>query len=493
MNAKRYLTMLSGLLLFALICAQAPLQVSAAAPLVAANATSAAPGGSCHFGIATLIGGANGYDLNLDRYDLSILGVGSYLDWGLAPNPSVSQDLSYYRVINTGGDSTSFNTSLSNLPKRFAANPGGIWLIGNEPDSQVTYQDHLTAEVYAERYFAVATAIRQSDPSAKIGFGTVIQPSPVRMYYLNKVIARMTQLAGSRANALSLIDVYSIHAFILNEENLYDANGKTISWGAGLPLGYDAATWPAPQVISGYTPAETINIATFKAGIQRFRQWMKSIGDQNKPLWITEYGSLFPTFLSITEDMSATYMEQTFDYLLGTKDATLGYPDDENRLVQKFVWYSLNDRVNHFGGSLYDPATGLITAVGTRFINYNPDVSLVPVSDSDVYIMGAPVYAAGKITLKVGNTVSTDRLTGVQVNVYQGSTLVGSATANLPRCAGNTTISVDDLNSLLAGADPAYVVKVSILAGNGNDTNLINNTFVSSGFPYRALLPISQR
>ncbi len=39
-----------------------------------------------------------------------------------------------------------------------------------------------------------------------------------------------------------------------------------------------------------------------------------------------------------------TYMNQTFQYMLATTDPATGYPSDDYRLVQRFAWYSVNDK-----------------------------------------------------------------------------------------------------------------------------------------------------
>ena len=132
-----------------------------------------------------------------------------------------------------------------------------------------------------------------------------------------------------------------------------------------MPKGYDSS-WPPYYVWTGNSDVIDINI--FSARVTAFRQWMDNLGpnERAKPLWITEYGSLFPTTLGLSELTTATYMEQTFNYLLGAKDPTLGNPNDNNLLVQKWMWYSLNGYVTSFGGSLYDPITHQLTEVGSH-------------------------------------------------------------------------------------------------------------------------------
>ena len=53
-------------------------------------------------------------------------------------------------------------------------------MVGNEPDTTYENQDALLPEVYADRYFELATIIRRLDPSARIAFGSVVQPTPIR-------------------------------------------------------------------------------------------------------------------------------------------------------------------------------------------------------------------------------------------------------------------------------------------------------------------------
>ena len=448
-----------------------PLPISSKANSIATALTTQT--GSCHFGITVPLG-ANGYDL-------SILGVDSYLDWqGDVKNSSVADNIQYIRVLRVSD--AQFASQLAALPAHLLAYPGSTWIIGNEPDAEVKHQDNITAESYANRFYQMATLIRTTDSSATIAFGAILQPTPVRLEYLNRVIANLTTLAGSLQNALSLIDIYAIHAFSLPEDPLYDSNGNPIpnTWGAGVPLGYDPSTWP--DYYHWQDNADVIDMNIFTSRITAFRQWMKDQGplERGKQLWITEYGSLFkvPTMSELT---SAQYMEETFNYLLGATNVDLGDPNDNNLLVQKWMWYSLNDSIL-FGGSLYDSTTHQMTVVGDHFINYNPSTSLVPVTNPDVYVdpnsltitPGLP--GKYKVTVKVGNLKSTDRLTGVKFELLNGAQVVGTIDTNIPRCAGRLPISFE-FSNLVAGQSYTFKARVSLLVGNGTDTDLANNEF----------------
>ena len=175
----------------------------------------------CRFGITSPLGS--------DGYDVASIGVGSYLDWGAGSNPSLPAGIEYIRVLRLRDDV--YPDTLANLPGWVLANPGSTWVVGNEPDTTYGNQDALLPEVYADRYFELASIIRGQDPSARIAFGSVVQPTPIRIRYLERAWNQLVADAGSSAAASNLIDIWSIHAFILNEERY--------SWGTGIPPGFE--------------------------------------------------------------------------------------------------------------------------------------------------------------------------------------------------------------------------------------------------------------
>lgn len=63
------------------------------------------------------------------------------------------------------------------------------------------------------------------------------------------------------------------------------------------------------------------------------------------------------------------FMYASFDFLLTARDDFLGYPADDNRLVQRWAWYSLGDTV-YPTGNLFDPDTGQITPLGLAYGSY---------------------------------------------------------------------------------------------------------------------------
>ena len=212
--------------------------------------------------------------------------------------------------------------------------------------------------------------------------------------------------------------------------------------------------------------------------------------DKDKPLWVTEFGVLFPSFgnpyFQVSDEDTANFMTQAFDFMLGYKDPQLGYSGDNNRLVQKWTWFSLNDVTSQYGGSFFDPGTHQITQVGQRFIQYDPSLDAVPVENPDVFVVPGSLAISGvtdalpsdqvyyRVNLKVGNNLSSDRHTGVTVNLYDGETLSGSTSVDLPRCGGTAEVSFF-VKGLLPDESHNFTAQVSVRPGNGSDTNLSNN------------------
>ena len=88
-------------------------------------------------------------------YDIASLRIASLMDWGAVNNPSLPEGVEYIRVLRLRDDL--YPDTLANLPAWVEANPGSVWVVGNEPDT--TYeespgngQDALLPEVYADRY-----------------------------------------------------------------------------------------------------------------------------------------------------------------------------------------------------------------------------------------------------------------------------------------------------------------------------------------------------
>ena len=80
--------------------------------------------------------------------------------------------------------------------------------------------------------------------------------------------------------------------------------------------------------------------AVLEEQVRRMRGWMAARGERDKPLYITEYGILMPAEAGFTPSRVINFMIDSFDLLDSLADENLGYPQDENRLVQRWVWFS---------------------------------------------------------------------------------------------------------------------------------------------------------
>ncbi len=406
---KLFLLLIVSILLINPVSARSAVET---APLITTDTV-------CRFGInSPVVGGG---------YDIASLGVGSYLDWGAVTNPSLPPGVEYIRVLRLRDDL--YPQTLANLPGWVEANPGGVWVVGNEPDttySSPAQQDNLLPEVYADRYYELATIIRSLDRTAQIGFGPIVQPTPIRIRYLQRAWNRLAVDAGSTSAASKLVDIWSPHSFILNEQE-----GQ---WGTGIPPGF-ADDHEDAVIITDIT--DTYSITIFMQRITNFRTWMASLGERDKPLWITEYGSLFPPvdpiggpdFTNVSDADTALYMWNTFNFLLTVRDNQTGMPADNNQLVQRWFWYSLNDHRYHFGGSLYNPDFPeygpLLTLVGVNFINYQqlhlvqPDLLPLSLSITPISFNPDRTLVNYRLEMTIDNNLFYDA-TCAQLKVYDG-------------------------------------------------------------------------
>ncbi len=358
-------------------------------------------------------------------YDIASLKVGSLLDWQADTNPSLPPGVEYIRVLRLRDDL--YDQTLADLPAWVDDNPGSVWIIGNEPDTTYEDQDGILAETYADRYYALATIIRAHDKTAQLGFGPIVQPTPLRIRYLDRAWDHLVLDAGSASAASSLVDIWTPHSFILNEE--------AGQWGAGIPPGFGQDHTDA-IIITDY--ADTYSISIFMQRIINFRTWMASIGQRSKPLWITEYGSLFPPvdpiggpdYVNVSDDATALYMWNTFSFLQTASENQTGMPADGNQLVQRWYWFSLNEHRYLFGGSLYNPDYPenygpLLTLVGQNFINHQNQFVVEP----DLFPSGltitpiSPSQLPGRFDYRLDITIDNNEFadaTCAQVWVYDG-------------------------------------------------------------------------
>lgn len=135
--------------------------------------------------------------------------------------------------------------------------PGAYYQIGNEPD----WYPYFKPEDYAELYNIFYTRIKKYDPSARVATGGLTSMSPIIPAY----------------------DPNDLFGWIDNFRNKYKEK-----FGSYPPIDiWDIHTYhPYPNLIDG-------DWNSTKKLIVDFRDiYLARIGEQNKPVWITEFGLL---------------------------------------------------------------------------------------------------------------------------------------------------------------------------------------------------------
>lgn len=283
----------------------------------------------------------------IDQFAVEQLHAGWCYAWRTDHNPAHPQGMEFVQMIQVHG--TNYSPSGQDLARVVQNNPGSLWFIGNEPD--VIWQDNTTPTDYAQLYHEVYNFLKSRDPTCQVAIAGVSQATPLRLQYLDMILRAYQDRYGERM----LVDVWNVHGFILREERG--------SWGVDIP--------PGISVDQGrlYEIEDHDSMEIFGEQIVAFRRWMREKGERDKPLIVSEYGILMPADYGFPYERVRDFMYASFDYLLTASDGSLGYPADGNRLVQRWAWYSLSDRV-YPTGNLFDPDTAQITPLGLAYGSY---------------------------------------------------------------------------------------------------------------------------
>ncbi len=275
------------------------------------------------------------------------LGAGWYLDWAVERRyPEKLPE--HWQMIRLGrGCVAPTREAIRWVAKHY---PGSVWVIGNEPDNAL--QDNLYPEEYVQVYHDLYFLIKEADPTAAIAVAGVTQATPLRMAYLDRVLDLYAALYGEPMP----VDWWTVHGYVLRED--------VESWGAGVPTGF-----PAIRKGKLYEIADVGRVDLFKEHIIAFRTWMAERGYRDNPLAITEFGIVLPQEYGFSPDFVAGYLLETFTWLGEAKDDRIGYPEDSNRLVQRWAWFSLYDPLYPTSNLVHLEADAL-TEIGWTFRRY---------------------------------------------------------------------------------------------------------------------------
>ncbi len=462
-----------------------------------AEPESAAAPALCRFGV-------NVANQPVTEFDIASLRIGWYIDYGANAAPAHPGGADYVPIIRlapaqvNGAPSYAYYPSGAALDDAIAGNPGAAWIIGNEPD-RLYYQDELMPQVYAEAYHDMYYLIKGKDPTARIFAGAIVQPTPVRLQYLDIVLKSYIERYGEPLPA----DGWAIHNFILNERSCThyaDAankpadyaitktqptyNSGLVCWGADIPPGVSAVDGLVIRLYEPfYNPQTrvyselplTTDIKLFAEQIVRFRQWMYDRGYRDHPLYLSEFGVLLPERFGFTTSIVNKFMTDTFNYLLNTTDAKLGYPADNNRLVQRLSWYSTVDP--GFNGSLYTSQSNVptqppfeLSAIGANYQAYTAPISVttaINVVNLEIIpgaVLSPSIPATVTLQATIGNAGNQVTPTPVTVRFFDpANTQIGSDQEVAVAGCGDTAVASVTWSNVQA-ADGGRQVRVEISA-----------------------------
>lgn len=447
----------------------------------------------CRFGVNVAM-------LPVSDFDVAALRVGWYVDYHTAAAPAHPNGAAYTQIVGlkqVGSDDYASTPSGTELDAVVAANLGSDWIIGNEPDRRI-FQDSMVPAAYAHAYHDLYYQIKAADPTARIFAGAIVQPTPLRLEYLDSVL----RAYASRYGEAMPVDGWAIHNFILNERSCDYYNDPSLCWGADIPPGSSATDG---LVITIDELAKTGDVNFFKAQIVRFRQWMHDRGYGDKAMIVSEYGILMPPSYGFPAEVVSQYMTDTFNYMLTQTDPVLGFAADDNRLVQKFSWYSTSDIA--FNGSLFESTTSnpstppfKLSLIGENYRNFTAPIQVA----SDVKLVRldvlppAPLASRAPVTLTlratVGNRGNNVTAATASVTFYDGDPAAGgvqigaSQPVSLAGCGMTQQVEVQWPNVPASANGKSVYAKIS--TGGATDPALSTRLFFAAE---NLLLPIVRR
>ncbi len=359
-------------------------------PLAQADATN-----SCRFGTSG-VGPSGNWVTDMQ--------LGWYIDFGANPpsgiagveySPTVrikqQRDASQARI---NGYNMISPPSMSALATLVSNNPGLVWQVGNEVD-RLGWQDDIWPQAYARAYHDIYQTIKANDPTAQVAPSALVEVTPGRLQYLDLVWDEYKRVYGHTMP----VDVWNMHIYILPEAE-YDSSGNLVYSRAGIALGTDPAlailfSGGNPALCANtnvYCYAEHDDINIFIEQVVAMRAWMKARGHQNKPLILTEFGMLYPyrepsdppegscpECYSLKDEYGndfnptrvTNFMNAAVGYLETAADPSMGYPEDNYRLVQQWNWYAVRDGSPFFSSNLVTDDRNALTLMGQTYKNRN--------------------------------------------------------------------------------------------------------------------------
>jgi hypothetical protein len=491
--------------------------------------------------------GVNAWGDQLRDFDLvSNFGVGTYFNYG-ASTPQISQlkgaehiglVMVYQlrpddpaenidKLLSCDGTYTDYEIrpALTDGPgglgRILEQNPGKLWFLGNEPDRRATDDSDVCPQQYADAYHDFYHFVKGRDPTAQVGVAGLVQVSPGRLQYRD--IVWDTYLA--RYGSPMPVDVWNMHIYLLSETSHGDAH---IAVGTDPKLRIPASN--VCGIPGTFCSANHDNVEHFAQQVISMRRWMNERGQRNKPLVLSEFGINLPYHYdgictdlvcpanppdtygcycdtygrTLHPERVAEYLRKTMAYLMNTKHASLGYPADENRLVQQWLWFSAetagpgnaSNLVVSTGSSYALSPQGrafrdYVTSIPLH-VNLLPTVAWAP-SRSSLDGM-SPVTATLKAEIRNNGNRALNKPVVVSFYANAAQTdLIGTASVQgLGGCARTSvTVQVEWPNRVTGAHRFWVVVDDSQIPGSNPHDNVLQGVFIAN--PIQVYLPLAAR
>ena len=266
--------------------------------LLAAGGT--APADEARFGVSAL----HGESVPLERS-----GAGWYLNWTARPAPGVALEFVPMACAYPDREPVTAE-ALDLLAREVAAHreryPGGtLWLIGDEIGYRPQH-DGRSPDRYARDFHDCRAALHSVDPGFRVATGPVI---------LSQSAAVVSEYAGAPGGLAYLDAVLAAYRRLYGDE---------------LPADFVAAT---AHVASG----DGTDLDAFREQIVGLRRFLAERGLRSRRVVITEFGAAIGR---PAQPQLLDFLAGSTDFLANARDAAIGCPEDDGRLVQRFAWFT---------------------------------------------------------------------------------------------------------------------------------------------------------
>lgn len=351
--------------------------------------------------------------------------------------------------------------SFLRIPEYTSKTPGAVYGIGNEPD----WGPYYDPADYAQLYHIYYTQVKKYDPTAKV--------------MVKGLVGSVTEYGETYCVDSSADGRYD------PENNCENGQHVRFKWINKFREAYRARYGSYPVVdIWGIHPYT--NVQTFKDDpenswndgkdkIIAFREYLNSIGEGNKPVWLLEFGvqgshgyimdSRDPQHkMKEAELIADKYMKPILEWLKSTNYA------------QKWFWYSaLRDENSTFVSDI-----SAVNKLGQVYKEYLTKAPFVPTPANNSSPFGHFDDVDRNTCTVYGWAADPDTYNPIQVDIYvggpagRGGRWVAKGPTNVPRRAGEVIPPISRFiinlpNELKDGLDhDIYLYAIDPQPGNNN-------------------------